>query len=213
MSSLSAAAAAALLVAACRPDECRYQGQSYRLGASFLAADGCNSCSCAGNGKVACTARSCGTIDTPLDAGADAPDAARATPDGSGQDGAPDGAREAPSPAVPPTEASEDACGKALTVALGAAIVVRLASTYWQFVAPAAASVLHQQGSTDYAVGPNCPAMSIPGTGCGTATATFGAVGLGQAVIEAVRTSCGEALRCPPGQGSDQCTIAVMVVQ
>jgi hypothetical protein len=211
---LCAAAAIGLLVGACRPDECHHEGQSYRLGATFPAADGCNSCSCAGNGKVACTARTCGPIDGPTDAGADgasdtASDAAGVVADG-GQDGAPDGAGEAPADVPPSTVATEEACGKSLTVRLGEAVVVQLASTYWQFAPPAAASVLHQRGSTEYAVGPSCPA--IPGTGCGTATATYEAVGAGQGTIEAARTTCGEALRCPPGQGSDQCTIAVTVV-
>jgi hypothetical protein len=84
---LSAAAATALVVAACRPDECHYEGQSYRLGATFAAADGCNSCACAGNGKVACTDRTCGAIGSTADAGAGAgaPLDASSLPDGAGE--------------------------------------------------------------------------------------------------------------------------------
>jgi hypothetical protein len=86
---LSAAAATTLLVAACRPDECRHEGQSYPLGATFAAADGCNSCSCAGNGKVACTDRTCGAIGSAADAGAGASLDASTLPDGAGEAHAP----------------------------------------------------------------------------------------------------------------------------
>ncbi|AKT37495.1 hypothetical protein [Chondromyces crocatus] len=38
---------------------CEYEGQAYPEGASFPAADGCNTCSCTADGSVACTEMAC----------------------------------------------------------------------------------------------------------------------------------------------------------
>ncbi len=37
---------------------CTYAGKTYKLGESFRATDGCNSCTCS-NGQVACTLVAC----------------------------------------------------------------------------------------------------------------------------------------------------------
>lgn len=41
---------------------CTLNDQSYQLGQSFLAADGCNTCSCQSDGSIVCTQMSCPTI-------------------------------------------------------------------------------------------------------------------------------------------------------
>lgn len=39
---------------------CEYNGQTYKIGESFISTDGCNSCSCTETGEVACTIMACG---------------------------------------------------------------------------------------------------------------------------------------------------------
>lgn len=104
----------------------------------------------------------------------------------------------------------DDACGTQVQVKVGAQVTVSLASTYWTIAGSSSPAVLQQSGAMTFGKGQNCP--PIPGTGCGTANMTFSAVGAGQAVISASRTTCGEALACGHGQGQDQCTITVVVV-
>jgi hypothetical protein len=101
------------------------------------------------------------------------------------------------------------ACGTSVDVKLGTRVTVSLASTYWTIQGSSRPAVLAQVGVMTYGKGVNCP--PFPGTGCGTANLTFEAVGLGQAVISAGRTTCGEALACQPGEGRDRCTITVNV--
>ena len=38
---------------------CDYDGNTYEIGESFPATDGCNTCSCMENGNVACTKMAC----------------------------------------------------------------------------------------------------------------------------------------------------------
>jgi hypothetical protein len=73
---------------------------------------------------------------------------------------------------------------------------VILRSTYWQFADPSNTDVLASQGPTVYATGDNCP--PLPGTGCGTATATYRAQKPGSSTITATRAACNETLRCTP---------------
>jgi hypothetical protein len=42
---------------------CTYDGDTYAPGASFPSTDGCNTCSCAASGSVACTKKACITCD------------------------------------------------------------------------------------------------------------------------------------------------------
>jgi len=101
------------------------------------------------------------------------------------------------------------ACGTSVDVKLGTSVTVSLASTYWTIQGSSRPAVLAQVGVMTYGKGVNCP--PFPGTGCGTVSLTFQAVGLGQAVISASRTTWGEALACQPGEGRDRCTITVNV--
>ena len=41
------------------PTTCSYEGEVYEVGESFPASDGCNTCQCMANGKVACTLMAC----------------------------------------------------------------------------------------------------------------------------------------------------------
>lgn len=109
-----------------------------------------------------------------------------------------------PSPAgassiVKVTDASN---GKSVTIKSGSTVLVTLKSTFWQFQ-----SVLNLSGSetptmTAIMPGPTAPAnCQLPGMGCGTVTWKFKALKAGKAAFVAVRTSCGEALRCTDKNG------------
>ena len=60
-------ALAALLVCASQllgcpegdPGTCSYNGRVYRVGDTFAASDGCNTCSCTAGGAITCTERAC----------------------------------------------------------------------------------------------------------------------------------------------------------
>jgi hypothetical protein len=97
--------------------------------------------------------------------------------------------------------------GHTVRVTAGMSIVVVLDSTYWMFDALTGTDVLRprQAPSAVASRGGGC----VPGSGCGSVTATFTAVGAGVANVRATRTSCGEALRCGPEQGSFTVTIVV----
>jgi len=43
---------------------CGYDGQRYEVGDSFLASDGCNTCSCGPDGQISCTEIAC---ESPVD--------------------------------------------------------------------------------------------------------------------------------------------------
>lgn len=123
-----------------------------------------------------------------------------------------------PSPACPPNAmCAQPAVGDALvltdadngrtvTIAPGGRVVVQLGSTYWTFDAPSNPSVLAAQGAQQTA---SCPVKGLPGSGCGTATVTYAAAASGTAVVSAQRTTCGEAMLCPSGQGSFRVTVVV----
>jgi hypothetical protein len=48
---------------------CQYGGKSYRSGETFPSLDRCNTCSCLGNGQVACTEKACLDQDLGPDGG------------------------------------------------------------------------------------------------------------------------------------------------
>jgi hypothetical protein len=79
-------------------------------------------------------------------------------------------------------------------------VVVQLASLYWGFPNPPDPSILRPVGSPTLVPAP--VGTCVPGGGCGTATATFTAVGAGSTQVSASRTTCGEALLCTGGNGS-----------
>ena len=110
------------------------------------------------------------------------------------------------SPDRPTVHLSVTDAGRTVPVVQGGRLVVALDSTYWTFRPVAPRGVLR-------AIGPPLvvPRLShcVPGQGCGTVTAEFQATGTGAATVEATRTTCGEALRCAPGQGDYRVQVRV----
>jgi hypothetical protein len=89
--------------------------------------------------------------------------------------------------------------GKAVSARAGDRIELILSSSYWQVTGSSAPGVLRQDGPPVLLSRPSsCPA--IPGLGCTPVRTDFTARTDGKAVIRAGRSSCGEALRCGPGQ-------------
>jgi hypothetical protein len=93
---------------------------------------------------------------------------------------------------------SEADNGTTITVRPGSRVTLTLHSTYWSIQGSSADTVLHQVGGTS--TRPARPGTCVPGQGCGTVSASFIAVHTGTADLSASRTTCGEALRCTPGQ-------------
>ncbi len=108
----------------------------------------------------------------------------------------------APSDGVSGTvTAGESDNGRTIMLSVNDELVVRLNSTYWQFVVPAPGGAVVSLGPQEVkasAPGSGC----VPGAGCGTVTAMFRAVAPGQVTVSADRTSCGEALRCVGAEGT-----------
>jgi hypothetical protein len=94
---------------------------------------------------------------------------------------------------------SETENGRTITVRSGSRVTLTLHSTYWSIGGSSHPNVLHQVGGTS--TRPAKPGTCVPGQGCGTVSATFVALSRGTADLTASRTTCGEALRCAPGQG------------
>jgi hypothetical protein len=102
----------------------------------------------------------------------------------------------------------DDANGKAVSARAGDRIELILSSSYWDVTGVSAPGVLRQDGPPVLLARPSsCPA--IPGLGCTPVRADFTALTDGRAVIMASRSSCGEALRCQPGQ--TRLTVIVVV--
>jgi hypothetical protein len=98
----------------------------------------------------------------------------------------------------------ERARGTTVRVTTGTLIVVRLHSAYWSTPAGSDPRVLARIGGGTTATG-TCP----PGRGCGISSAQLTALRPGTAHITARRDSCGEAMRCSPGQGRYDVTVTV----
>jgi len=94
--------------------------------------------------------------------------------------------------------ASDGSNGHTIAMRRGQHLVVALSSTYWQLQPSSNTTVLGLVGSPK--ISPQL-AGCVPGAGCGTATATYLASGVGRAMVTATRTSCGEALRCVGANG------------
>jgi hypothetical protein len=112
-----------------------------------------------------------------------------------------------PAPSRATIQVGDGDNGRTLTVPVGSTVTLVLASTYWQV-----------QGSSDPAVlslvtGPTASGAGmtacVPGAGCGTVTAVFGALASGKASITAARTTCGEAMRCTGSAGAYTVTLVV----
>jgi hypothetical protein len=91
-----------------------------------------------------------------------------------------------------------------VNVHTGTSVVVRLHSTYWSTPTSSDPGVLRPDGGGSTSTG-SCP----PGGGCGVASARFTAAHPGTVRITAHRTSCGEAMRCPPGHNGYEVTVTV----
>jgi hypothetical protein len=102
----------------------------------------------------------------------------------------------APSDAMKLTELS---AGRTAQIRRGDRVVLTLHNTYWR-IAPPDGRILTQIGAQS--VKPDPRGTCLPGIGCGTVQAVFTATASGSTKITASRTSCGEALPCPPAQGS-----------
>ena len=96
--------------------------------------------------------------------------------------------------------------GRHVTVALGGHLEIVLDSTYWTFLPVTPVGILHSDGPPRVV-----PRLGhcVPGQGCGTVTLDVTAMAPGNATVEATRTTCGEALRCGPGQGDFRVFVAV----
>ena len=98
--------------------------------------------------------------------------------------------------------------GQKFDVPVGGHVEVVLDSTYWSF------QPVTPQGILTVDSGPRVAPLlghCVPGEGCGTVTIDYTATGPGNATVEATRTTCGEALRCRPGQGHLRFVVMVPV--
>lgn len=111
-----------------------------------------------------------------------------------------------PSPHSAVFAASDGQNGRTVSLHIGDSLAVTLHSTYWTFAGSSNAAVVAPDGSP--AVSPS-PSGCVPGQGCGTVTATFDALAVGTAVIDASRTTCGEALLCTGSAGNYRLTVEV----
>lgn len=94
---------------------------------------------------------------------------------------------------------SESSAGRTVQIHRGDRVVLTLHNTYWR-IAPPHGDILTQTGTqTDT---PARAGTCLPGIGCGTVQAIFIASATGSTELTASRTTCGEAMACPPGQGS-----------
>jgi hypothetical protein len=111
----------------------------------------------------------------------------------------------APTASAHPVVLDERARGTTVRVATGTQVVVRLHSTYWSPPAASDKGVLTPTG------GGTTPAATCPpGRGCGTSSEQFTALRPGTAHVTARRDACGEAMRCPPGQGRYDVIVTVI---
>ncbi|WP_329561355.1 hypothetical protein [Kitasatospora sp. NBC_01266] len=111
----------------------------------------------------------------------------------------------APTAAPAALTLDERATGHTVRVRTGTAVLVQLHSTYWSVPTSSAPQVLTPTGRDATTPTGTC----APGVGCGLSSAGFTAARPGTAQVTAGRTSCGEAMRCLPGQGSYRVTVDV----
>lgn len=97
--------------------------------------------------------------------------------------------------------------GSTKRTVVGATLTVVLSSVYWMFGPAPADAVLQQVG--DPTTTPAPAGTCVPGGGCGTVSATYKAVGPGDAQIRASRTTCGEGPACSGSAGSYSVEIVV----
>lgn len=100
----------------------------------------------------------------------------------------------------------DTANGSTVRVHVGDTVRVTLHSTYWQMDPPSTSAL--RAGDSAVAASPPGPGH-VPGSGAGTVVTSYVIVHAGTAKITAQRTSCGEALLCPPNMRSYVVTLAV----
>lgn len=123
----------------------------------------------------------------------------------------------ATSPAATPSSATgvgtltldENANNTTVRLGVGTKVQVDLHSTYWSPVTSGAPQLVEPSGTPDTA--PPTPGVNCrPGNGCGTVVTTFVARRAGSTQLTATRSSCGEAMACPPDKRSFTVTIQVV---
>lgn len=107
--------------------------------------------------------------------------------------------------AVSISEADRD---RTVVLRVGQRLVLTLHSTYWSLDRPTRPRVLRHL-STRTVGQPMLSTTCVVGQGCGTVTARYVAVRPGRAVVQAHRTTCGEALLCTGTAGSFEVTVRV----
>ncbi|MGK4585804.1 hypothetical protein [Kitasatospora sp. HPMI-4] len=113
--------------------------------------------------------------------------------------------RSTPAPSPSEVVLDENADHTTVKVGVGTRIRVELHSTYWSGAASSATALVAPSGSPETSPAPSCR----PGGGCGTVSSAFVARATGSALLTADRTSCGEAMNCPPGHRTYRVTIEV----
>lgn len=114
--------------------------------------------------------------------------------------------RTGPNPRSQVVTLTDSANGTSVEIHGGDSVKVILASTYWTVQGSSNERILRSDGTAKVV-----PQLSgcVPGQGCGTVTATFTGLGVGTATIVAMRTVCGEALRCNGANGHYLVTVHV----
>jgi hypothetical protein len=102
----------------------------------------------------------------------------------------------------------EHADGTTVTLRPDQQLEVTLHSTYWTLAAPDDAAVLRVDIPPTPATDASCRS-AIPGSGCGSVTATYTAARAGSTTLTAHRDTCGEALRCVGAQADWRVTVRV----
>lgn len=114
-----------------------------------------------------------------------------------------------PGPSVVATPVVHDvddtANGTTVHVRVGDTVRVTLHSTYWQMDPPSTSALKAGDSTVAASLGPG----SVPGSGTGTVVTSYLIVHSGTTKITAQRTSCGEALLCPPNLRSYVVRLAV----
>jgi hypothetical protein len=106
---------------------------------------------------------------------------------------------------LPVVQVGDGRDGGTVALHIGQRLRVVLHSTYWEFNAVSAPTVLHLVETPQVAPKGGC----VPGAGCGTVTALYVARTAGTALVKAARTSCGEAMGCTGDAGSYTLTVVV----
>jgi hypothetical protein len=96
--------------------------------------------------------------------------------------------------------------GATVQVSRGTRVVLVLHSTYWSITGSTDSAVLSAQAAPAHSASTT---GCVPGQGCGTVSQPFLAASPGTAQLRASRTVCGEAMACPPGQGTFTVTVRV----